>query len=305
MKPVEYTPGMILVPGIYLNMPDHEYHSSDTVRRTKLWRCHDKTSTTHTGIRTAAMKFGSGYHALKLQPDNFHDLFQVNPFSGADGSKWIRQIKGEYPHLTVISSDEQKLMYRMSAVLDSKQSWLDLFDKAYKEVTIVWEEWVTVAGVAVKFLCAARPDILAFVEGFVIIADLKTCDNARKKDFNKEIGWRGYHFQLAWYFRGLNKFIKAETVEPVWDEELQEFVYVTRWKRQGRIISQEKDSRCEVAFYTLEDKDLQDGFADCEDALQKFAECTVSDSWESYPDSWEKIGRPGYQRRIDDSVERW
>jgi len=302
MRPVEYTPGMILVPGIYLNVPDHVYHASDTVRRTVLWRCFEKTSTTNTGIRTPAMKFGSGYHALKLQPDNFHELFQVNPFSGKDGGNWIRQTQKEYPNLTIISGDDQRLMRKMSDVLDRKQTWIDLYEKAYKEVTIVWEEVAIVDGVPTTILCAARPDLLAFMDGLVIIADLKTCENARKKDFNKEIGWRGYHFQLAWYFRGLNKFIQAETMEPVWNEEVQEFVYVKRWQRQGRIISQEKTSRCEVAFYTLEDQDLQGGFADCEEALQKYAECKVNDTWESYPDSWEKIGRPGYQRRKIDSI---
>jgi exodeoxyribonuclease VIII len=121
-------------------------------------------------------------------------------------------------------------------------------------------------------LCRCRPD---FWRDDGIVVDVKTTDNASPEGFARSIfDWR-YHVQEAFYRDG----IEAATGTP---------------PRAFLFLAVETKAPHAVAVYALDPEAVELGRADYQRDLQRFSDCSRTDTWPGYGDTIQKIQLPAW-----------
>jgi exodeoxyribonuclease VIII len=182
-----------------------EYHgrkthlSSTNVRTFNKNKKQFKYGLTHELVKqTKAMADGTAVHSFFLERDNFNTDYVTKPsdikLNTKVGKEWAQEHQGKI----IIDSEFS------SNLLEMEKSFMDspakiIYNKnmgGQTELSYFWDDLGLVKG-------KCRPDWISD-DGSIVI-DLKTTIDASPKGFQKSISNWGYHLQLGWYLRGLQK----------------------------------------------------------------------------------------------------
>jgi hypothetical protein len=218
-----------------------------------------------------AMRNGTIIHTATLEPARYREEYAVAPKvdkrTKAGKAKWQAFVDLN-PGKEVITQEEHDLAMGISNAVNRSQKARKLLREARVEVSVFWDD------PEYGFACKARPDALNEASGVII--DLKTTNDAVR--FNKTILNFKYHWQAAFYLRGMNAvqpgaytdfiIIAVETTPPYYTNILK--------------LSQDYITIAEIEMSTL--------FGD-------YARCLENDAWPGPPDEINEIEPPEYYRR--------
>tara|TARA_R100001443_G_scaffold111830_1_gene124938 strand:+ start:34 stop:864 length:831 start_codon:yes stop_codon:yes gene_type:complete len=180
-----------------------EYHgrkthiSSTGLRAYKKNKKQFKYSLTNDLVKkTKAMSDGSAIHAFLLERAVFDSDFAIKPadmrLSTKEGKKWALDNKNKI----IIDSELGNNLFEIEkSVLDSPAKLIYEI-KGQTELSYFWDDFGLIKG-------KCRPDWIS--DDGNIIVDIKTTTDASPRGFQKSIANWGYHLQLGWYMRGLQK----------------------------------------------------------------------------------------------------
>lgn len=187
-------------PGIYPDVPEHEYRAWDAMNYSRLkllsrsveeFDWYEK----HPKEATKEMRFGRVVDALLHEPLTFSERFHVMPkVDGRTkaGKEALAAAAESIDKEIVRAEDMQRATAIVEAVRGHRKA-AELYAKGKPQVCVVWVDRET--GVT----CKARIDWLT--EQF--IADLKTTSDIEPVGFAKQMYSLGYHIQNAFYQDGL------------------------------------------------------------------------------------------------------
>ncbi len=215
---------------------------------------------------TEEMILGNAVHTFVLEPGQFHKRYYIwqkqNKTTKAGKASWLEAstIAAEN-NLTIINSEQYNQIQEMYASIMGNQVAKDLVEGGKYEQSLFWIDNDT--GLA----CKARPDI--WQHGFV--GDLKTCNTAAPRAFERAIHDYGYHIQAA---------MIQEAIKSCTGELINDFVF----------IAIEKTPPYAVCCYGLDSIALEVGSAIFHETLNNIKHCMDIGEWPSYPDAY--IGLP-------------
>lgn len=159
--------------------------------------------------QTKAMLLGSAFHCLLLEPYEFNKRYKVMPDFGdlrvaknKNAKKEFMEKNGDW--VSYISHDENETLLSIADNFFLNELASELLDDVKTEVSLFYKE---PSGLKIK----SRVDAL----GSEYFVDLKTTRCAEPNFFNREIKYRGYLQQLAFYKRGLEMLIKGQKKKPI------------------------------------------------------------------------------------------
>ena len=180
-----------------------EYHgrkthlSSTNVRTHKKNKKQFKYSLTHELIKqTKAMADGTAVHAFFLERDKFDTDFVIKPADMRLNTKVGKEWALEHQNKIIIDSELGNNLYEMEKSFMDSPARLIYDKQGQSELSYFWDDLGLVKG-------KCRPDWISN-DGNIVV-DIKTTTDASPKGFQKSIANWGYHLQLGWYIRGLQK----------------------------------------------------------------------------------------------------
>ena len=180
-----------------------EYHgrkthlSSTNVRTHKKNKKQFKYSLTHDLVKqTKAMADGTAVHAFFLERDKFDTDFVIKPADMRLNTKAGKDWAQEHQSKIIIDSELGNNLYEMEKSFMDSPARLIYDKQGQSELSYFWDDLGLVKG-------KCRPDWIS--DDGNIVVDIKTTTDASPKGFQKSIANWGYHLQLGWYLRGLQK----------------------------------------------------------------------------------------------------
>ena len=180
-----------------------EYHgrkthlSSTNVRTHKKNKKQFKYSLTHDLIKqTKAMADGTAVHAFFLERDKFDTDFVIKPADMRLNTKVGKEWALEHQSKIIIDSELGNNLYEMEKSFMDSPARLIYDKQGQSELSYFWDDLGLVKG-------KCRPDWISN-DGNIVV-DIKTTTDASPRGFQKSIANWGYHLQLGWYIRGLQK----------------------------------------------------------------------------------------------------
>jgi len=180
-----------------------EYHSRKTHLSSTNVRTHKKNkkqfkySLTHELVKqTKAMADGTAVHAFFLERDNFNSDFVIKPADMRLNTKAGKEWAQEHQSKIIIDSELGNNLYEMEKSFMDSPARLIYDKQGQSELSYFWDDLGLVKG-------KCRPDWIS--DDGNIVVDIKTTTDASPKGFQKSIANWGYHLQLGWYLRGLQK----------------------------------------------------------------------------------------------------
>tara|TARA_Y100000401_G_scaffold9334_1_gene6428 strand:- start:1103 stop:1918 length:816 start_codon:yes stop_codon:yes gene_type:complete len=213
-------------------------------------------------LPTPAMKFGTLFHAMTLEPEDFTAKFKVVEDKRTKKGK-EQALEYEKQGITVITPQDAALADNMMSSIMAHSTAYDLLNKGQSEQSFWWSHSAT--GLDLKCRCDK-------INGDTIV-DLKTTGEggASPESFTKTITNFNYHLQAAHYLQGTN---------------CKKFVFV--------VI--EKVFPFNIGVYKLDDEFLDLGYEIQEQALLKIFEANQSGKWLGYtdtePNGIQTLGKP-------------
>jgi hypothetical protein len=261
----------MIAPGIYPHLENEDYHRNpDCAALSKGGIDRLLTSPAHYYLQavgqqappTKEMVFGSAFHSLMLQPEQFDSDVEVK----ASVAVKARNEAAE-AGVALITEVELEHLMRMSEALFKFKTAANILEGAQRETSIFWQDD------DFDIFCKCRPDILRPELG--LVADLKTTKSANPKDFSKACANFNYDTQAAHYLDGT--IIALE-------RGFQHFIFIVV----------EKTPPYAVAAYRANDYMLANGAAKVSAAKRIFKRCARSANWQAYPDKIVDISLPGW-----------
>jgi len=145
---------------------------------------------------TPAMRVGRALHCMALENSEYAERFVTLP-AGIDrrktpDRKLVAELEAAYPRGVLTPEEDGQVTGMFRALRDNEQAWSLLNRMGDSEVTVTWEDRVP---------CKARLDHFSKVD---TLLDLKTCQSAARRDFERECRSKWYYgLQLAFYRMGL------------------------------------------------------------------------------------------------------
>ena len=180
-----------------------EYHgrkthlSSTNVRTHKKNKKQFKYSLTHELVKqTKAMADGTAVHAFFLERDKFKTDFIIKPADMRLNTKAGKEWAQEHQSKIIIDSELGNNLYEMEKSFMDSPARLIYDKQGQSELSYFWDDLGLVKG-------KCRPDWIS--DDGNIVVDIKTTTDASPYGFQKSIANWGYHLQLGWYLRGLQK----------------------------------------------------------------------------------------------------
>lgn len=245
-----------------------EYHSSEPVSKSTLWKLHDRTpwhARFEKRKETKAFDFGSAAHIAILEPQDLEFRVLKGPAARGNSNEWKRaEDMARVANSILLKPDEydRVLMIRDLAATIPE---IVALQGAGKMVETSCYHVDQDTGAQVK----CRPDI--YSDDWQIIGDIKNMARADYGSFKRDVGKFGYHMQHAMY---------SDVWEKGSDLRVDGFVFIVF----------EKTDPPTVAAYELTPSAIAEGYAAYRSALEKYAECLKNGEWPGYPTGVQKIG---------------
>lgn len=250
-------------PGKYDNISLKEYHKLPGWSKTSLDKinrspAHYQEWIANPPEQTPAMAFGSALHCAVLTSELYLKEYVIVPEfdkrtkSGKDSySKFL----SECPDKSFITAEHAGQIERMKTAIFEHPLASQIFSNGEAEQSFFWIDPKT------GLECKARPDYLRF-DG--ICADLKTCENAGFKDFQRSVYNYRYHVQGAFFTDGIFQADK---------KQCSDFV----------LVAIEKEPPFGIMVYRLDDLAIDAGRVAYQDNLLEVKQ------WKEHPEAYKTV----------------
>lgn len=235
---------------------------------------HAQYRLTHPDDGSEAKDRGVTTHVACLEPDRF--LAEFIPAPRIDkrttvGKKEWSEFQAEHQGKTIVPQEEYELAGAMAAAVWRHPTAAEILRGGLKEVSLAWRDVET--GVP----CKARMDHIGSLGAWPMIVDLKTCRNASRKSFERDVYNFGYYTQGAMYLDG------AAAIHP----HERKFAFV---------VVESEPPHC-VAVYELEQDAINIGRDDYRAYLRAYRECVETGRWPGYPEGLDYVSVPAWAFR--------
>lgn len=265
--------------GLYYDVPFEDYIACEAINASALKEfrkspLHFQLARNFQRKPTEALQFGRVVHTLVLEPEKFWleyaCLADDVDLRTTQGKNMRKDAMERHPGKTIIRNAEFKAAEKIAENIKKHSKISPFLSKAKREISIKWD----IDGIA----CKGRID--AYVESRGIILDLKTTQNVTTKVFSKSIWQYGYHYQAAWYQRGLHAL----------GYPADKFVF----------IAVESSSPYGVKVYELDDDVLRTAQQKIDEWLIIYQMCESTKSWPGYSDDIEIISLPSWAKDVEE-----
>lgn len=262
--------------GIELAVPADEYHRRELHVASKSALDQIDRSPAHylawlhgeERAQTPALRFGSAFHMLVLEPERFARTYAVRPDFGDMRTKAAKERRetwlAAHPGVTELPADDDEAMRGMLAAVYKHDAASRLILEGSSEVTLRWRDAMT------GLRCKARADY--WVKGKRLAVDLKTTDDASPDEFARSVYKYGYAQQDALYRAG---FLAC-------GEPIDHFA----------IVAVEKAPPHAVAVYVLDADAVGKGYTATRRGIERLADCIKHDDWPAYGDGINELSLP-------------
>lgn len=228
---------------------------------------------------TTALRLGTAFHTLLLQPSLFSEVAMVwsgKPRNTKEGKDEYAAAEAQSNGKLLIKQADFEHLQAMARSILAQPAAKKIIDASGKiEASFFYTDMNT--GVEAK----ARPD---FWREDGIVVDLKTTNDASEAQFQRSIVDYGYDIQA---------FMQMEAIERVTGTRPQSFVF----------ICVEKDPPYAVAFYTASPDLLRCGEYRYHNLMSKYAQCMKSGQWPGYGSLIRPISVPDwFVKRLDNEA---
>ncbi|OHV24959.1 hypothetical protein EOS93_25105 [Rhizobium sp. RMa-01] len=287
-------------PGIYLDIPNEEYHNGEGISKSGLWTIYEKTPAHYKfpadkeeTTQTKAIKaFGTAAHTAILEPNEFDKRVMKGP-DDRRGNKWKDK------------EEEAELDGKLLLVADAFDNVLRIRDALHRDP---WINGIITGGKPVVEasgyfidpitgeLCRVRPDL--WREDIGVIVDVKSTESAHPDAFARSALNYGYHAQEAFYTDGWNLCLEArrqaDIIHRATYEDGDDTNYEVKGAAPGGVqgfifIAWEKTSPHAVAVYELPPSIVDEGRAIMRRSLDTYAECKKANHWPAYADGVQEL----------------
>ena len=259
-----------LIPGI----PIEEYHRGPATSKSQLDQlakspAHYLASLTTQRKETAAMRIGSLFHGLVLEPERVRiAVAPVCDKRTKDGKATWEAFCAENIGAEVVTSEEGEMLTGMVASVRAHPAANALLSgPGIAEGSAYWVDEYS------GELCRCRPDF--YRQDLGIIVDLKSTEDASLREFARSIAKYRYQVQSAFYQDG----VEAST-----GDYIKGFLFV----------AVEKKAPYAVAVYQLDMQGVEAGRIAYRDNLAELADCKSSGKFPAYSDRVETISLPAW-----------
>jgi len=224
-------------------------------------------------IPSPAMQFGSAVHCMVLEPHKVEQVIAVMPDDAPDkrsnsGKAWHAEFALNCAGKVVLSAEDNARAERTArAIIESPG--FRIIGAGNFETSLLWRDPHS------NVLCKARPDF--FASDGAICVDLKTCTDASREAFKRQLWNLRYDIQAAFYLEGMFAGLGVLPHSFVWAVVETELPHGVAWYRIGH-------GALEIAR------------ADITNAMFAYAECVASDRWPSYAADIQEISLPPWAR---------
>lgn len=266
--------------GIYLNLPNEDYHASEGVSKSGLWTIQTKSPAHYRyedREHKAAFDIGTAAHLAILEPNDFESKVHRGP-DDRRGNKWkdAAEFCATEGMLILTSGDYDNVLACRDAV--HADAWIN-------SVITGGKPMIEASGFkideATGALVRVRPDF--YREDLGIILDLKTTRSAHPDAFARSVVDYGYHAQEAIYsdvWGGLGKPVEG-------------FVF----------LAAELKTPYVHAAYELPPSMVEEGRTMMRQALDTYTACRATDSWPAYGDGVQELSFKRWAYRHTDAPD--
>jgi hypothetical protein len=210
------------------------------------------------------MQTGSAVDTMLLEGIKaFEAQFVISPpwsKNSKDYKKWERSvILGDSQ---IISEDVALRAAAMVEAAHRKNRITEILRDGRAQVSIFWED-PDLGGLA----CKGRID---WIDAAGTVWDLKTTGDATWYGFGRNIDRRAYHWQLAWYLRGMSVITGVPHKDAGW-------------------LVVENEPPHESIVYRAQSSTLDRGWAEVYAAAEEYSRCLDAGTWPGYPDEVQTI----------------
>jgi len=286
--------------GVYLGVPEQEYHDHPALSRSILAEAAQKSPAHalyewHSDEEESsdAASLGTALHSRVLEPESFDARYDVAAdqceATKGDGDRCTYSAKqrhdgdwfcgthapnDEPDDIEVLKADDYEAVQGMTSALHEGPDTSPLLfgmDGA-SEVTILFDD--PVSGIR----CKARPDrVVPLSDGSVTIVDLKSTRSAHPDDFKRKISSYGYWLQPPFYTLALEQA----------GVEVRDFVFAVV----------ESSAPYATACYRPSETIQTVARTRCGELIEKIADAKKIGYAKSYTDGVEEIGMKRYAKR--------
>lgn len=266
-------------PGLYRDVPDHEYHAdrdslSSSGARTIVFRspAQFRYEQLHGGERKAEYDAGHAAHFYVLGKGAPLEILDYRSWrsDAAEKAKDRAYAGGRVP---LLRKDDETARAMAKVCLNHELAGA-LFAEGEAELSGWWIDEETGARLRL------RTDWTTSINGRLVVVDYKTSKNAGRTAFGKSAGEYGYYLQQPFYVDGL---------EALDIDDDPDFVFVTQCKTPPY----------EVTVVRLDAEDVARGRELNRKAIRTYAECVASGRWPDGSDRIHPVSVPTYIRYRD------
>lgn len=252
--------------------------NASTLKPMRRSPAHARYAMEHPADPTGPQDLGQATHCAILEPERFEEDYGRAKYQQ-------KVLKAERAWWKEAEQDPDRIWLRPkdydAACAMRDRAWANgdaraLLDVRQRrvEVSAVWHDE------DYRLWGKCRVDLLTMHEGWSVVADLKTCRDAREWRFSKDIDEYGYHLSAGWYLRGLNILAPRP--------------------RLYRFICVENQPPHEVKVWQLDDRDIAQGEQEILELAVQYRDCEDTGVWPGYAPGVENIRLPKYRRADDD-----
>ena len=241
---------------------------------------HARYALDHPKPRSDAMMIGEAVHTAILEPDRFKAEYISRP--DANQCEWAGKHKSSKAYkegyeLWSIDQEEKVILspaeWKMCCALRDSAYQNPIANKilsgpGMNEAVVCWLDPGT------NLPCKARLDRVFSHEGNTIVLDIKTTRDASPWSFAYDCAKFKYHFQGAYYRRGLK--VLEPRPRPFW------------------ILALEKNPPYCSAMYRLDEEALNIAEASLQNLIYRFSECEEESNWPGYSSEVSKLFLPKF-----------
>ena len=249
--------------GKYDNISLKEYHAMPGWSKTKLDKinrspAHYLEWLANPPEQTPAMAFGSALHCAVLTPQLYKAEYAVMPEIDRrtkSGKEAYAQFCIDSPGKCFVTAVQAGQIERMQAAIFDHPLASQILSNGEAEQSFFWIDPKT------GLECKVRPD---YLRNDGICSDLKTCDNAGFKKFQRSVCDFRYHVQGAFFVDGIFQATKLQC---------SDFV----------LIAVEKDPPFGIMVYRLDDLAMDSGRTAYQDNLLEIKQ------WQERPEAYKTV----------------
>jgi hypothetical protein len=266
-------------PGLHAGVPYAEYDLWPAARHSLLrlfnrTPAHAREAIEHPPTPTPALELGRAIHRAILEPQAFAEEYarapKVDLRTSIGKHRWADFAAANLGKKVLTADSYAVCLGARESVWRHSTARQLLETAGLVEVSALWRDAET------GLPCKARLDKLTALNGWSVILDLKSADNAGPRAFEREIHRWSYHQQAGFYIDGCDAITAVE--------ERRERKYV--------FLVVEKNPPFAVACYELEPEAIQLGRDEYRKHLAEYALCLETGVWPAFDQGVGTISLP-------------